>query len=134
MTRLLRFGVVGVLGFLVDAGVLMLLVGPGGVDPYLARVPSFLAAATATWLCNRYWTFADRRGRDRLAELRRWLLAMAGGGLVNYAVYAALLATLATVQAWPVLGVAAGSLAGMLVNFASSSRWIFPAGRPAPPG
>lgn len=134
MTRLLRFAVVGVLGFLVDAGVLTLLVGPAGIDPYLARVPSFLAAATATWLCNRYWTFADRRGRERLAELRRWLLAMAGGGLVNYGVYAALLATVPAVQAWPVLGVAAGSLAGMLVNFATSSRWIFPAGRPAPPG
>ncbi len=128
MTRFLRFGVSGVAGFLVDAGVLALLTAVAGLNPYLARLPSFLAAATTTWLINRYWTFADRRGKDRGREWRRYLLAMLVGGLVNYAVYALLVATVATVARWPVLGVAAGSLAGMMVNYLSSSRWIFRAG------
>ncbi len=125
MTRFLRFGVSGVAGFLVDAGVLTLLTVVVGINPYAARVPSFLAAATVTWLINRYWTFADRRGSDRGREWRRYLAAMLIGGLVNYAVYALLVATLAPVARWPVLGVAAGSLAGMVVNYLSSSRWIF---------
>lgn len=125
MTRLLRFGVAGVIGFVVDAGVLMVLIATFGIGPYLARVPSFLAAATATWLVNRYWTFADRRNAARGAEWGRYVLAMLGGGAVNYAVYATLVATVDTVRIWPVLGVAAGSLAGMVVNFASSNWWIF---------
>lgn len=131
MSRLLRFGVAGTIGFLVDAGVLLLLIHGLGLDPYTARVPSFLAAATATWLINRYWTFADRRNAARGAEWGRYVLAMLAGGIVNYATYAALVATVDPVRAWPVLGVAAGSLAGMLVNYASSNWWIFRA-RPQP--
>lgn len=126
ITRLLRFGVAGTIGFLVDAGVLQLLIGPLAMNPYLARVPSFLIAATCTWLVNRYWTFADRRNRDsRAGEWGRYLLAMLGGGLVNYATYAALLASVPLVRSWPVLGVAAGSLTGMVVNYLSSHFWIF---------
>lgn len=125
MIRLLRFGVAGVIGFLVDAGILTLLVGPLGIDPYLARVPSFLAAATTTWLVNRHWTFADRGGGVAGGQWGRYVLAMLAGGAVNYATYAALIATVPLARAWPVLGVAAGSLAGMAVNYASSNWWIF---------
>lgn len=132
MRRLFRFAVSGTAGFLVDAGLLAALVTGLDLNPYLARIPSFLSAVTTTWLINRYWTFADRRGRHAGAEWRRYLLAMSGGAAVNYGVYALLLATVALVAAWPVLGVAAGSLAAMVVNFASSSRWIFPVATPAP--
>lgn len=125
MRRLLRFGVAGVIGFLLDAGVLLLLIGSAGLGPYIARLPSFLAAATATWLVNRYWTFADRRNAGRGAEWGCYVLAMLGGGVVNYTVYALLVATVEPVRIWPVLGVAAGSLAGMAVNYASSNWWIF---------
>lgn len=133
MTRLLRFGVVGIIGFLVDAGILMLLTGPLDINPYLARVPSFILAATATWLCNRYWTFADRRGHQRLREWSRYMMAMLVGGLVNYSAFALSVATLDTVAAFPVIGVAIGSIAGMFVNYASSSRLIFGDGASRPP-
>lgn len=132
MKRLFRFAVSGTAGFLVDAGLLAALVTGLDLNPYLARIPSFLSAVTTTWLINRYWTFADRRGRHAGAEWRRYLLAMSVGAAVNYGVYALLLATVALVAAWPVLGVAAGSLAAMVVNFASSSRWIFPAAAAVP--
>lgn len=124
MTRLFRFAVGGVVGFLVDSGVLYALIALG-MNPYAARVPSFLIAATSTWLVNRYWTFADRRGGHRAAEWSRYLVAMLVGGAINYTAYATLLANSATVRAWPVLGVAAGSLAGMVVNYLSSHYWIF---------
>lgn len=123
--RLLRFAVAGFAGFAVDAGVLGLLIGPFALNAYLARVPSFLLAATATWLLNRYWAFADRRTGKHITEWARYLLTMIGGGVVNYATYALLLATVPVVARWPVLGVAAGSLAGMAVNFVAAQRWIF---------
>jgi putative flippase GtrA len=132
VTRLLRFGVVGVIGFLVDAGVLMLLTGPLVLNAYLARVPSFLMGATSTWLCNRYWTFADRRGRNRLREWSRYMAAMLVGGLVNYGTFALAVATVDAVRAMPVIGVALGSVAGMFVNYASSSRLIFGGDRQCP--
>jgi putative flippase GtrA len=123
--RPLRFAVGGAIGFAVDAGVLHLLMAGAGMGPYAARVPSFLAAATSTWLVGRYWTFADLRGARRGREWRRWIAAMAVGGAINYAVYAAAVAGSATVLAWPVLGVAAGSLAGMVVNYLTARYWVF---------
>ena len=47
------------------------------------------------------------------------------GGGVNYAVYAALVATVPLVAAQPVLGVAAGVLAGMFVNFFLADKLVF---------
>src|SRR5206468_2060891 len=120
-----RFAAVGVLGFAVDAGVLQTLIARLAVDPYLARVPSFLSAATATWLVNRYWTFSDRRSADHVAEWGRYLLTMLGGGAINYTTYAILLASIPAVARWPVLGVAAGSLAGLTFNYLGADRWIF---------
>jgi putative flippase GtrA len=57
--QLAWFGVGGVIGFVVDAGVVQLLVSKLGADPYSGRLFSFLCAATATWLFNRRFTFRD---------------------------------------------------------------------------
>lgn len=126
MTRqLLLFCIAGTLGFLVDASVVQALVSLAGADPYPARLLSFLCAATTTWLFNRRYTFA---GADVGPAGRQWLrycLAMVGGFAVNYATYAALVHGLPLVREWPALGVAAGSLAGLALNFLSSRYWVF---------
>ena len=124
LTRLFRFAVGGVVGFIVDTSLLYAFMA-AGLGPYVARVPSFLCAATCTWLVNRYWTFADRRTTQRSAEWGRYIVAMIVGGGFNYAAYATLLSVSATARAWPVLGVAAGSIAGMGVNYLSSHYWVF---------
>ena len=88
--RLLRFGLVGTAGFVVDAGLLQTMVQWGGVNPFLARLGSFMAAATATWWLNRCFTF--RVGSQASAgEWMRYVTTMVLGGLVNYGAYAALL-------------------------------------------
>ena len=120
----LRFGVVGTIGFLVDSGVLygMIWLGAG---LYLGRAISYVAAATATWALNRVWTF---RGRGGGPVHRQWALFVAVnlvGFALNYGTYAVLVATVPVVATHPVLGVAAGSIAGMFTNFALSRRVVF---------
>ncbi len=122
--QFLRFGVVGTAGFLVDAGVLtaMLALGAG---PYGGRVVSYLAAASATFALNRAWTF---RAAARAPVARQWGVFVALnllGFAANYGTYAALLSASPLVAAQPVLGVAAGSVAGMFINFALSRRFVF---------
>ncbi|WP_313919291.1 GtrA family protein [Tahibacter sp.] len=125
MSQFLLFCIGGVIGFVVDAGILRLLVSGLGMDAYLARLASFLVAATATWLWNRHNTFRGTRRYGLLGEWSRYLLAMSGGFAVNYATYAALYTFFAVVQKYPELGVAAGSVAGLAVNYASSRWWIY---------
>lgn len=116
------FAMVGVAGFLVDSGTLYAVMALGA-GHYTGRVISFLAAATSTWALNRRFTFHGRQDANRLAEWARFLAANSAGGLANYAVYALLVATSPLVAAQPVLGVAAGSISGLAVNF-TLSRWL----------
>ena len=123
-TEFLRFGVVGTAGFVVDAVVLMGAIALGA-GPWLGRVVSYIAAATATYLLNRAWTF---RAAERGARVRQWALFLAVnlvGFACNYGTYAVLIASSALVARNPVLGVAAGSLAGLVWNFMLVRRYVF---------
>jgi len=123
LRQFLAFGVVGTVGFLVDAGVLTLALAFSDLGYYWGRLLSFLAAATVTWALNRRYTFRAAAKDRRFMQWARFVAVNSGGGLVNYATYAALIAASALVRDWPVLGVAAGSIAGLLVNF-TLSKWL----------
>lgn len=122
--RFLRFCLVGTVGFVVDAGLLQALVTLAGANPFAARVASFLAAATFTWRLNRRFTFSV----GQAASSREWagyVAAMTLGAVVNYGAFAAtlLLSPFARHQPW--IGVAVGSIAGLAVNYLTSSRIVF---------
>jgi len=118
------FGFVGTLGFLVDSGILYLLDEHFGV--YLARLVSFACAVFVTWICNRRITFGSRHsGKSLPREFAEYLAYMLLGGACNYGVYSLLVAHYATVHEHPVIGVAAGSLAGMFINFFSAKFFLF---------
>ncbi len=121
------FALVGALGFVVDSGVLYAGLALG-LSLYSGRIVSYLAAASFTWYCNRRITF---RSTDRRAflEWARYLLANAVGGGVNLATYMALVAGVPIMARMPVLAVAAGSIAGLLFNFALSYTVVFGRGK-----
>ncbi len=123
--QFLRFGAVGALGFFVDAGVLLLCIESLGSGPYAGRVLSYLAAASFTWYLNRRVTFAHATHSAALPQWLRFLAANTLGGLVNYGFYALIVFTLPVAGWVPVAGVAAGSIAGLAVNFGISRRFVF---------
>ena len=119
-----RFAAFGVLGFGVDAGTLLVARSLFGMNLYGARVMSFLAAVTTTWALNRRFTFR----RTSLAHFSEWLRFMAFnavGGLVNFGTYVWMVHELAMVRDVPVIGVAAGSVAGLFVNFTLTKMFVF---------
>jgi len=121
---MLAFGTVGVAGFVIDAGTLWgvrLL----GVGLLIGRVISYLTAATCTWALNRRYTFTSRAGRGAFREWLTFLLSQLFGATFNLGLYAWLVTSSALVVSHPVLGVAAGSLAGMLVNFFVARNFVF---------
>ena len=126
MSQFAKFCIAGGIAYLVDAGVLMALSDGLGMNPYLGRVFSFLAAATTTWWLNRRFTFQVTTRATR-AEWVRYVSLMVLGAAVNYGAYAASIAwwELARANLW--LGVAIGSIAGLGVNF-TSSRALFARG------
>lgn len=119
------FGVVGVIGLLVDMAVVWLCLRGAGLNPYLARVVSFLAAATTTWALNRSFTFRGARPEAAHRQWAKFLAANAVGGVVNYGVYAALVSGVAFFAAVPEAAVAVGSLSGLGFNFTASRALVF---------
>ncbi|MEW6519494.1 MAG: GtrA family protein [Thermodesulfobacteriota bacterium] len=129
--ELYRFSLVGALGFVVDAASLQLLVSLAGSNPYASRLFSYLLAATTTWWLNRRFTFAACSDTCWRRQWLRYLVVNAAGGGVNYGVYCLCLFLSELVRQHLVLGVAAGSIAGLAVNFTASRYLVFQRGKGA---
>lgn len=122
--QLLRFGAGGVLGLAVDVAVLYGAMALG-MGWFLGRGLSFLAAVWVTWQFNRRLTFSRRERMSTWEEWWRYLSAMLLGGAVNYAAYSVIMVAQPRWPLLPMIAVAAGSLAGMLVNFVSAKYFVF---------
>ncbi len=123
--QFLKFGIVGTLGFIVDISVLKFCMVFLGMGPYLGRVFSFLLGATTTWICNRVFTFSDRRHGHMGMQWAKFLIVCAVGFTLNYGTYAALISLIPYIYLHPVLGVAAGSLTAMFFNFFMVRTLVF---------
>lgn len=132
--ELLRFAAAGVAGLVVDVAVLYLALA-AGLGFYAGRAVSFLSAVFVTWRINRVYTFRGAAGVSVWREWWSYLGMMLGGGAINYAVYTAAM----LLGGWllprplspllPMAGVAAGSVAGMAVNFVGA-RFVLGARAP----
>lgn len=128
MKRIASFGLVGAIGFAVDAGVLALLLAFLSPDPFLARLGSMAVALGVTWLLNRTLTFGAS-DRPVAVEGARYGGIGAASGLVNYLVYSGLLLVLPALH--PLLALVAGSAAAMVFSYLGYSRLVFDR-RPGP--
>lgn len=126
LQQIFRFGLVGVIGFLVDAGVLAALINLFDTGPFWPRAVSFPTALCVTWYLNSKWTFAAAGISPLSSRSGRYVLVQILGVLVNYLVYTAVLlfspfVTLSTAIA----ALALASFAGMFVNFFGARSWVF---------
>ena len=120
----LPFVAAGTVGFLVDAGILQVLIAVFAAGPLPARVLSFLCANFVTWRLNRRFAFTQTQ-RGTVREWLRYLAASWVGAAANYLAFAAAVLFLPSAAWVPTVGVAVGSLAGMVVNFVLYKRVVF---------
>ena len=80
-----RFGLVGIVGLVIDIGVFNLLratvLSPEayGEGPLLAKVISVSLAISANWVGNRYWTFRPHRSAKAFREGAAFAIVSVGG-------------------------------------------------------
>jgi putative flippase GtrA len=121
--QFVRFGTVGVIGFLIDTAVVYSLRGSLGL--YGAGLVSYLVAATGTWLLNRIWTFRGQGTRKVHHQWALFLVTNLVGFALNRGTYALLVTFVALCAQQPVFAVAAGAIAGMFVNFTMARSVVF---------
>ncbi len=85
----LKFGVVGLLGYFVDVGIFNALrLGATGhghffQGPIGAKIVSVAIATLVTWFGNRYWTFREHRRKNFVLELLEFSVVSVGGLLIG---------------------------------------------------
>lgn len=90
----LKFGIVGLIGYVIDVGIFNALrLGAGGdadffQGPIGAKIVSVTVATLATWFGNRYWTFRENRRSNVLLELLEFAaIAVVGMGISLLCLY-----------------------------------------------
>jgi putative flippase GtrA len=124
-TRFFKFALVGVVGFIVDAGVLQMLVSLAGWGPITARAVAVPTAVFATWLLNRTITFPESHAGPALRSLWRYYVVSAAGAGVNFCLYSALVFASQAMAAMPLVPLAIGSVAALVVNYLGSKHFAF---------
>lgn len=119
--QLLKFGVVGGLGYLINLAVFALLASNFGVHHTIAAIGAFCVAVTNNFVLNRYWTFEP--GDDHPAfQAARFFAVSAAALLINLAVLEALVrGTSLGVVAAQAIAVALA----MPFNFLGNKLWTF---------
>jgi putative flippase GtrA len=115
------FAAIGLIGYVVDAGITYAGAKYLGLSPELARPPGFIVATLVNFALNRSITFRHAQAPLTGSFVRYWLVAWAGLA-VNYAVYSAcvFLAPRVGIPITPAilpLFVAAGSGVAMMLTF-----------------
>jgi len=119
--QLVKFGLVGGSGYLVNLGVFALLSGNLGVHHVLAAIGAFCVAVTSNFFWNRHWTFAAGDGHAGFQAARFFAVSVAAL-LINLAVLEALVA-----------GTSMGDLSAQAIavavampfNFLGNKLWTF---------
>ncbi len=124
-SRFLRFALVGVVGFVVDAGVLQALITLAGWGPIAARAVAVPVAVFATWLLNRTVTFPLSHGGPALRSLARYIAVSAVGASVNFLVYTVLVSISNAMAALPIVPLAMASIVALIVNYLGSKHFAF---------
>lgn len=124
-SKIIQFGIIGVIAFFVDWFVLKFFVDRQTYF-FAARLLSFLAAVSVTFVLNKYWTFRDAAPAPILLQFAQFLAANSIGGAVNYAVSTSFyFFFLAPSNHFIWLSLLLGSGAGFVFNFIMSNRFVF---------
>jgi putative flippase GtrA len=119
--QLLKFGLVGASGYLINLGVFALLADYAGIHHLVAAVGAFGVAVTNNFLWNRYWTFGPGEGPAHFQAARFFAVSLASLGL-NLVVLEALVSS-ALVGDLTAQAIAVA--VAMPFNFLGNKLWTF---------
>lgn len=125
MAQLIRFALVGGVGFLVDTGVLYLCLYNFSFGYFLGRFISYLCASSVTWYLHGIYTFKQDSSKLKKSQLLTFVIFNSIGGLANYIVYALLVVSYAFFRAYPVAAVGVGAVLGLIINYHLSKKVVF---------
>lgn len=125
--QLVKFGLVGAIGSVVDFSVLIILKEQLLLNLYVANTFSFTAAVASNFLWNSIWTFRGSfRGRKRHRFIPFLLVSIIGLGINQGILYLAHESTgLDSYQYGYIVAKVAATVVVMIWNFFANKYWTF---------
>jgi len=120
MWKIVRFGIVGTVGFVVDSGIFLLLFPQ--LNMMFSRIISFGAAVTVTFFLNRKFTFYHQKRLDNhyvkeISMLLKYLSGQAIGFVTNIIVFGMIMIYIGWAKSYPIVPLAISSLIALFVNY-----------------
>jgi len=119
--QLVKFGLVGGSGYLINLAVFSLLNGNLGWHQALSAVGAFCVAVTSNFAWNRYWTFAATDGHAGFQAVRFFAVSVGALAINLIALEGLLLATSLGELSAQAIAVAVA----MPFNFLGNKLWTF---------
>jgi dolichol-phosphate mannosyltransferase len=119
--QLVRFGLVGAVGFVVNVGVYALCVHGFSIDYRVSAVLAWLVAVTNNFVLNRHWTFDARHGVAHRQAVRFFTVSL--GAFAFSFLLLTLLVEGAGLPKVPAQALAVG--ASTPLNFLGNKLWSF---------
>lgn len=122
-----KFGIVGGVGFVIDAAMLYFGIYALGLGRIGAGLFSFPFAVTVTWIGNRAFTFKDAQPKPAMKQLTAFFVVCAIGLVFNRGTYSFLVSAVPLIHDYPIIGLVAGTGVGMFFNFFAAKKHVFAA-------
>ncbi len=81
--QIMKFGVVGVIAFVIDYGLMVLLTEAFGVDYLLSATVSFIVSVTFNYLASMRYVFTHKEGLSRRREFAIFVVLSVIGLIIN---------------------------------------------------
>jgi len=122
--QLIKFGLVGLAGTIIDVGVLNLLHQVFAVMVYLAATISFTLAVINNFLLNKYWTFKDKEAYRTKSHIQffQFIFVSVIGLLINLGLMYLLIEYFGFWFNWAKLG---AIIVVLFWNFFANKFWTF---------
>ncbi|MEM5493277.1 GtrA family protein [Hoeflea sp. AS16] len=122
MKKLSFFLFAGAVGFVVDMGVLWLLLHFKLLDPFTARAPAIGSALVCSYIINRTFTFGASHRKVAVEGVRYGSVGLVST-VINYSVYSGLLLLLPGIS--PYVALIFGSGSATAFAYLGYSRFVF---------
>ncbi len=81
--QIMKFGVVGVIAFVIDYGLMVLLTEAFGVDYLVSATVSFIVSVTFNYFASMRYVFTHRKGMSRRREFVIFVILSVAGLIIN---------------------------------------------------
>ncbi len=121
LKQFIKFGIVGFLSFLVDAGIYLIVTRYLFVFYIIAKMISFVLAATNSYIFNRAWTFRSKNAQIGQEFSKFFIISAIGLGLNSLIMFLAV----DKIKLHDLVSLVIATALTMFWNFTANKFWTF---------